>query len=363
MNAPTCSDAEKLSARRVQHLRHWDARKTSLFDKIGAGKYGTVFASAATPTTVLKESVTKVTMQGMCRQTFRENVIAILQTLLVLEGCTPHLPLHYGVSLFASAEQLRSHMYMERFAGSLIDLGPRVLLCAEDWQSLLFQVLSAVDAMSTVFHISHNDAYPRNILISPTARARRVAYRCHGTAYAVDWPFLAALTDFGIASSPQLMGERGHPEVADNLKPIAMGDAFGLRTSTHHILQYKDMPVFARDVYTVLKWIYFPTQGMPRAPASIRAWLQAALQLTDSITDQLHTPHGLRDLFGVIFSNRWMAVCALPLLVPESAPLQTDFACPLSDTKREHVLTSATRAMQSLRVQPSADCAFRPGCG
>lgn len=227
---------EVLTAARAQDFYDWRAGEPQVH--IGSGKYGRVYSSGRSA--VLKESVTRA---GLCKQAFREHVMGLLQTLLVLQACTPHLPLHYGTSIVAEGVLMRGHMYMERFEGSLIDLRG-CLRTESDWLSLLFQLLLTFVALALLFGVTHNDAYPRNILINSQSSAPRVIYRCQEKSYALEWSFMAALTDFGIATTPLLMGHRSAPEVAERLEALELPPDFASTPPRHHILRYKSLPLF-----------------------------------------------------------------------------------------------------------------------
>ena len=315
---------------------------------IGSGKYGRVYSSGRSA--VLKESVTRA---GLCKQAFREHVMGLLQTLLVLQACTPHLPLHYGTSIVAEGVLMRGHMYMERFEGSLIDLRG-CLRTESDWLSLLFQLLLTFVALALLFGVTHNDAYPRNILINSQSSAPRVIYRCQEKSYALEWSFMAALTDFGIATTPLLMGHRSAPEVAERLEALELPPDFASTPPRHHILRYKSLPLFSRDAYTVLQWTCFDPR-LPRAPPAVQLWARSALRLLNEIRESLKEAEGLARFFHAIFSSSWLATCGLPPLEVDGA-LTPDFTVPADDSARGHMLAQAAAALQTLPLSQLRSC-------
>ena len=303
--------AVAFTKQRLQRLMDWDGGRAP-GHMIGSGKYGKVYICGSSLEAVLKETWTNGEKASSCKQAFREHVIAILQTLLVLDGQTPHLPMHYGACINAHGGRMLGHMYMEKFDGSLQELGHACLLGAEDWLALAFQLTYSLVVLSEILDLVHNDAYPRNVLISLGTNAPSVKYRISDRFYSVPWRSFAALTDFGIASSAALMGQRTVPEVAERLDSSALEDHFGDQEPTKHILRYADLPPFSRDAYTILKWMRFPTKSLPAPPRTVRKWAAASLRLMDETRCELAEPSGLQAVFHTIFGSAWMAQHGLP---------------------------------------------------
>lgn len=342
-------DVQVLTANRLRALCEWQTSSLSCEEVLGSGKYGTVYASRDDRASVMKESVTKGGARpGLRKQAFREHVIALLQSLMVLEGCTPHLPLHYAVSISACGPCMRGNMFMERFSGSLVDLATKCLCSDEDWICLLFQLLSTFAALASVFGISHNDSYPRNILIHQDARAQRVVYRCGGATYALRWPFFAAVTDFGIATSASLMGALHCPEVSDGLVGLELPPAFGAVPPEHHILKYKHLPTFCRDAYTVLKWARFRSKSLPEASASVKCWAKASLALLDNVRSQCDAPEGLLHFVHEIFEDDWLRACGISVRLRAPSTEPPDFAFPVTEERKQDMLRRAAIALQGL---------------
>jgi serine/threonine protein kinase len=246
-------------------------------------------------------------------------------------------------------------MFMEEFAGSLVDLSKHILLKAEDWQILLFQVLSPMLVLATVFGISHNDLYPRNVLIHAQSCRGPVTYCLGEKTYVMHWPFFAAVTDFGIASAQTLFGEHGKaPEVAQAIAGACVADDFGLRAPKEHILRFKTLPIFSRDIYTVLKWTMHSSTSMPRAPDVIRRWAAAGLSLVDALRSTLSEPQGLQHVFESLFSNSWARASGLPLALESTKPnldVVPNFSSPPREDKKAEMLAAATAALQALPLQ------------
>jgi hypothetical protein len=335
---------------RLLKLMHWDGGR-SPGHVIGQGKYGKVYLCGSSLEAVLKETWTKGEKVSSCKQAFREHVIAILQTLLVLDAQTPHLPLHYGACINARDGQMQGHMYMEKFDGSLQELGHACLVHPADWAALAFQLMYSLVVLSELFHLVHNDLYPRNVLISCGVEVPAVRYRVDGRLYCVPWRHFAALTDFGIASSGELLGRRSVPEVAEQLGSSLPEKHFGDEAPTKHILRYVGLPAFSRDAYTLFKWIRFATKSLPAPPCKIRHWAAAALRLMDETREELAAPSGLRAIFHTIFGQEWMARHDLPSFAVAddgSGSCETDFALRASGAEKASLLARAEVALAGL---------------
>lgn len=328
---------------RVAALQDWEG-ETKKERLLGEGKYGKVYS---TRNCVVKETQTK--HEHLRRQALREHAIGVLQSLLVLQGSTPHLPLHYGTCLGRRDACLAGRLFMERFDGALSDLG-YVLSTEAHWMAIAFQLLFTVAALAESLGISHNDAYPRNVLVTRMAEPYRATYELGGRGFQLKWSFAVALTDFGIASSNRLMGPRKMPEVSDSLKLQPTTSSFGLERPDRHILKQKDLPVFSRDSYTILKWIFFKTKNLPEPPSAVRAWAKASLQLLDECRSELHSATGLTAFVQKVFERRWLKRCQLAALARrDSSP--ADFVAPLPAKAQEKLLRDAAQVLVNI---PSA---------
>ena len=347
---------DDFAAQRLRGLLEWQRGRTSTVT-IGAGKYGKVYLCGAKLDAVMKETWTKGEKAAACKQAFREHVVALFQTLLVLDGQAPHLPLHYGCCIEARAGGMLGQMYMERFEGSLEKMGTACLVTAEDWLGLAFQLMHSIVVLSELLDLSHNDAYPRNVLISPSVQVGAVTYEVTGETYRVPWRGFAALTDFGIASSVALLGRRSAPEVADRLKPSPSSASFGDVPPTKHILRYSELPVFSRDAYTILKWIRFPTQSLPPAPDGVRLWASSSLRLLDETQDALARPCGLKAAFHSIFAPEWLKRHELPSFAAPGGEA-VDFALCGDDAYKVSLFARAERGLAGLPLTSRSAFSF-----
>ena len=276
---------------------------------LGSGKYGKVYR--VDDTSVKKECTIRC-RGGSLKQAFREHVVGILQTLLVASAYTPHFPLHFDAYMHIDLNYtLTGHMFMENFTGSLQDVGTEILITPSDWVSLAFQILSGVLVLADMLDLTHNDLYPRNILVRTCAPNKYVKYTIIDKTYTLKWPFLAVITDFGIASSSEFMGKLSMPEVTQSLDELEISDDFGKHYSKNHILQFKQLPVFSRDLYTFLKWMHFGSKKLPSTPKDIKIWSAKGLEYLDSHRSEFSRSKGMIVFFTYMFSVSLFTNCGL----------------------------------------------------
>jgi hypothetical protein len=120
-----------------------------------------------------------------------------------------------------------------------------------------------------------------------------------GVAYLWKLPFLAVVTDFGVASGRILGAEE--PEVSRSLEKLRKPHFFPLQAPTAHILQYRDIPSFARDPYTVLKWLCYPSNELPGQPWTVRLWSLDALHRLERNLQDFAKARAQLDLFHHLF--------------------------------------------------------------
>jgi serine/threonine protein kinase len=264
---------------------------------LGAGRYGTVFKTRGGG--ALKEVVAKG--DGNRRQAYREHVMGILQSLLVLSGTCPHFPVHFAARLASENGSLRVRMWMEHFEGSLEAVELPGISEPPTWAQALFQVNAGLLALAEL-GIAHNDLFPRNVLVRLT-EPRVVVYQLHEQIMRAQSNFLLAITDFGIASGRILDCAR-EPEVARGLRRAHVGEAFGAEPSVKHLLHYKALPPFSRDAYALHRWGAFPQKGaLGTAPKPVRLWCASTLEFIDRNREAFGTDAGPRMLATNAFSD------------------------------------------------------------
>jgi len=148
-------------AAREAAFRAW--RCAPVGELLGSGKYGSVFACGAGAAAKVMDLSGKSRHARM--QAYREHVVSIMQTLLLLHGATPHFPFHYGLTVAVAELGMSLTLFMERFDGNLLEKAAAALGDAAGWVHLAFQLLHGCLCLAAVFGVVHNDLYPRNVLL------------------------------------------------------------------------------------------------------------------------------------------------------------------------------------------------------
>ena len=351
----------------ISRISHFDERLQNLLEftnsshesdestLLGSGKYGKVYIVSGT---AVKKECKIHNRENSLKQAFREHVIGVIQTLLVAAAYSPHLPIHFDASMYIDRHKsLMGHMYMEKFGGCLQDTASTFLVGPSSWISLSFQVLSTLAILADMLQLTHNDLYPRNILIKECPQNKVVRYNITGLTYVVRWEFLAVITDFGIASSSEIMGKRSAPEVAQSLEEQQVPKKFGDIRSRKHILQYKELPVFSRDIYTYLKWVKYGSKNLPHAPKDVASWTSKALVQIDSERDTFNKPETLISFVHNIFSKVFFDSCTLEALynccfldANQDQNLET-FSYKGSEADRKFILEEAEKLIKQIPVK------------
>lgn len=354
-------DVDAFMQTRSAAFHGWSSDASTPGELLGSGKYGKVFRTSK-PGTVLKESVTTSRRVESQRQAFSEHAIGILQTLLVLRGYTPHLPLHFGTHIGARRGEVQGQLYMEQFCVSLDSCGAAVLTTPEAWLSLAFQVSHALSSLADILHLTHNDVYPRNVLLRRhEPLPSHACYRLRSQRFLVPWPFFVALTDFGIASLPALVGGEDVPAAVSRVPAEPVSDTFGCQPPARHILHYKTLPIFSRDLYTIFKWIAYSSRALPKAPVSVIKWAAAALQRLDRTRDRFAHFRSVGDFVSDCFQPSQLAATGLPSLeAPDGT--RPHFNAERSEEERADLLREGADVLARLPV-PASRSQATPGKG
>ena len=343
--------ASALLQKRRALFSEWKGADDEPTSLLGAGKYGNVYRTAL-PQTVVKQTQNRKTSAQ--QQAFMEHAVGILQTLLVLKGYTPHLAIHFGTQIEVSRGLMRGRMYMEKCAGSLQDLGQAILKNSEDWVSLTFQIVHALAVLAEFLELTHNDLYPRNVLIQDHAQDNLEAhYMVRQKMFTVPWPFLVVLTDFGIASSATLMNQDSAPPITRRIISHDPGEHFGAQPPFKHILCYRVLPPFSRDLYALLKWCSFPTNSLPLAPDRVIEWAKEGLRILDSQRKQFDRASSVAGFLLHFFSRDTLYNAELPLL-KEKADVRVDFYHDPSPARRATLLKEGAKILESICTNASA---------
>ena len=285
---------------RTRHFRDWQLPE-ELGAEIGRGKYGRVLLCGDEAVVkVLNAENGKRAAWRRVKQSYREHVLGIIQSLMVTRSMTPHLVMHFGASVVPSPGRCSISLYMERFEGSLEAAGEALLRSAQDWRGLLFQVTSAMATLAVLLQVVQNDLYPRNILFKRLPAECHAVYDIFGKGYSLATSTLFAITDFGICGSPLLDSRLAcSPEV--HVPPQARPKDFGLWHAPHHVLSYPDLPPYSRDAYLAFKWPVYRSRHLPPAPEDVKAWATDALTFLDLHAEAFNKPEGLLRLLHHAF--------------------------------------------------------------
>jgi serine/threonine protein kinase len=269
------------------------------------------------------------------KQSFREHVVALLQSLMVVHRVTPHLVMHFGADLNIHNTTLHMSMFMEQFDGSLDT--QKILNTDTDWISFQFQAASAVVAMSTLLNIVHNDLYPRNILVRRLRHTKVSVYHIHGTEYTVQIPFLCVISDFGICGSPLLDSLYGSaPEVQQGLRSQVFDGKFSKHAGKGHILAFKQLAPYSRDLYLLFKYAL--------GASSVKDWCTTCLDLIDTHIDQLNETSTLSSLLKLFFE----ALDEQQVTVKITNSGKAEWVCTMS--KQPQILKDAQMFLETMPI-------------
>ena len=95
------------------------------------------------------------------------------------------------------------------------------------------------------------------VLINLHNQRKYMSYEVSNDAIEVATPFMIVLTDFGIASSDLILGQMTKPEITQRIPSENIGPNFFIERSKCHILRYKALKPFCRDLTVLLKWCLF----------------------------------------------------------------------------------------------------------
>jgi len=329
------------SEHRRRAFSEW--RCAPLGEVLGSGKYATVYRSGSCAAKVMDLSG-KSKRSRM--QAYREHVVSMLQTILLLRSVTPHYPFHYGFTTSVDEAGISLTMFMERFEGNLLEASERCLLGAEEWVLVTFQILHACVCMAGIFGVVHNDLYPRNVLVRSLPKEERTCVVVDGVSYVLRKTFLAVVADYGIASG-KLVGALEVPEVCASTVKVERWRHFSLQPPEAHILQYEPtLPAFSRDPYTVLKWIFYGQKDLTRAPPSVRFWAMEALHRMDQSLEDFEQERSQLPLFHHLFHPDNLRRFGLKPLLSDAAAAGP--SCCLRIEDKEAMVLQAVDALREL---------------
>jgi hypothetical protein len=167
---------------------------------------------------------------------------------------------------------------------------------------------------------------------------------------------MLAVTDFGLCCSPLLQSKNHEPEIAANLRETSYRKGnFGKTLSAKHILYYKALPPFSRDIYTLLKWIVHPpARSRTRAPSKIVQWCSNALDNVDKNEKHFDSPLGVAKIFDFMFGEGELALFGFDPAVLRKAPSSSSVAAAASVERKER-RTAAAKVDDSVTLTGAED--------
>jgi hypothetical protein len=313
-------------------------RCAPLGELLGSGRYASVYACGEGAAAKVVDLSGKSRRSRM--QAYREHVVSIMQTLLLLQCVTPPFPFHYGLTVAVAKPGLSLTLFMERFSGNLLE-SAGALRDVPSWVHLAFQVLHACLCLSTLFGVVHNDLYPRNVLVRRTDL--EVSAAVEGVCYGFRPRYLAVVADYGIASGRLVAANA--PEVCLSTTKVPRWPHFAGQPPSAHVLQYEPMlPASSRDPYTVLKWVVYGQEALPTAPLAVRRWAMDGLRRMDASLESFHADEAQLPLFHHLFHADNLRRFGLPSVAAACARP----TCMLRLKDKPELMRRATEALQHL---------------
>lgn len=292
---------------RVAAFAAWSEPDGPLGRLLGRGKYGAVYAVRGAAVKVQRVEGPLADRSSpqwrRLRQAYREHVLGVVQSLLVANRVTPHVVMHFGAQLRPGPHACDVRMYMEAFDGSLDGKGAAELLTDDrSFRGMALQVTQGLAALAECLRLVHNDLYPRNILYRRTP-ARDADYQVCGRSYWLRGSCaLYAITDFGLAGTPLLQSQEGN---YPDMRPpqVDVGTPFGTLSAPRHVLCYRKLPPFSRDLYALFRSVARPFSGSPVPPAETRRWAAGVLRALDSGVPDTSGPEGVAEVLELAFGG------------------------------------------------------------
>lgn len=170
----------------------------------------------------------------------------------------------------------------------------------------ILQIFMGIAALVRHLDICHNDLYFKNVLYTE-CQPFDLNYSLNGHCYRIrNCSMLIKISDFGIASSPKIL-RIDHSNlthlVMKNL-PIGNLQTFDFG---HHILDYINVPPYARDPAVVLRSLSLTAH----VPPNVRLWATESLAHLDMYCKKglMHSGKYILQFIMDIFSPRFLSAC------------------------------------------------------
>ncbi len=175
---------------------------------------------------------------------------------------------------------------------------------AREMMHAIFQVIMGIAAYVKHLRLCHNDLYLKNILYSKMESVEFV-YKLSGRHYYLkNCRYLFKISDFGISSSPDYLDNR-HTDMSHLGVRKLVTDSLRHIDFTNHILDYKNVQPYARDLVTILRSLSLAT----RLNESVHSWVNNALVTLDQYctANRMHYWDGTIQFIDEIFSPAFLS--------------------------------------------------------
>ena len=137
----------------------------------------------------------------------------------------------------------------------------------------IFQVFMSIVAFAEHLQLVHNDLYLKNILYNAQEQPTALKFRlCNRTFVLDDTSAIFKVSDFGICSSESHL-HTSHLEMSKLAQAPRLAPSLSKYDFGHHILEYTNIPPYARDAAVLLRSLQ---NGAFRLPTPCSVWLKNA---------------------------------------------------------------------------------------
>lgn len=176
----------------------------------------------------------------------------------------------------------------------------------------VLQMFMGIAALAKHLEMCHNDLYFKNVLYS-TCQPVNIKYILMGSTFYVPNSTLnIKISDFGIATSPKVL-RIGHTELGHLVTKKLALSSFTDFDFSNHILDYANIPPYARDSAVVLRSLSKTQHINPR----LRTWADYGLKMLDkySAAGQLSDWDLLLQFIIDLFNPKTLGACELDELI------------------------------------------------
>lgn len=319
--------------RQVLWLKPRDASLSELREIIevngdlGKGKYGKVYKVQLTSSfcssmpypfalKIVRVHDCKSERLDLITRVMRENQAFAYTNGLVFLGISPNFPLVSRAYFTKGTKKHRRTSYfccllaMEYENGTFrewLQLSNH-LENAREMMYAIFQVMMGIAAYVKHLRMCHNDLYFKNILYSKMDSIEFV-YKLSGRHYYLkNCRYLFKISDFGISSSPDYLNNL-HTDITHLDVENLSTDSLRHLNFKEHILNYRNVQPYARDLVTVLRSLSLIT----RLHESVQKWVNNSLLTLEKYcaANRMHNWDGTIQFIDEIFSPAFLSYAKL----------------------------------------------------